>query len=120
MASYKNLIVWQKSKTLAVKIYTTTNQFPQSEIFGLVSQMRRAAVSIPSNIAEGSYRSGIKEFKNFLHIAYGSGGELETQLEIAKELHFIRDEGYTECVSLLSEVMKMLNSMIVSGLTTKH
>ncbi|PIR85079.1 hypothetical protein COU15_02810 [Candidatus Kaiserbacteria bacterium CG10_big_fil_rev_8_21_14_0_10_45_20] len=120
MASYKNLIVWQKSKMLAVKVYAVTDHFPQSEMFGLTSQIRRSAVSIPSNIAEGSYRSGVKEFKNFLHIAYGSGGELETQLEIAKELHFIKNEEYTECIDLLSEIMKMLNSMIASDLITKH
>jgi len=92
--SYKNLIVWQKSVELAVEVYELTDRFPKSEIFGLTSQMRRAAVSIPSNIAEGRRRLTQKEFIHFLTISYGSGAELETQLEISKKLSFSKNLNY--------------------------
>ena len=114
VASYKKLIVWQRAKTLALRIYTHTESFPRHELFGLASQMRRAAVSIPSNIAEGSYRGGEKEFKQFLRIAYGSGAELETQLEIARGLSFLDEVQYEECQELLTEVMKILNALVIS------
>ena len=113
--SYKDLIVWQKSMNLVVKIYELTEKFPKSEIYGLISQMRRSAVSIPSNISEGRRRSSRKDFRNFLVIAYGSGSELETQLEIAKRLQFGNNSDYEEVDSFLSEVMRMLNKML-SGL----
>lgn len=87
--SYENLIVWQKSMDLVTAIYELTRQFPKEEVFGLTSQMRRAAVSIPSNIAEGSRRGSRKDFRNFLLIAYGSGAELETQIKIAKRLSYV-------------------------------
>ena len=83
---YKDLIVWQKAKIFCVNIYKLTDEFPKSELFGLTSQLRRAAVSIPSNIAEGSKRNTQKDSNQFYAIAYGSGAELETQLEISKEL----------------------------------
>ena len=113
--SYKDLIVWQKSMNLVVKIYELTEKFPKSEIYGLISQMRRSAVSIPSNISECRRRSSRKDFRNFLVIAYGSGSELETQLEIAKRLQFGNNSDYEEVDSFLSEVMRMLNKML-SGL----
>ncbi len=81
--SYKNLIVWQKSMDLVLLIYSLTKKFPEEEIYGLTSQMKRAEVSVPSNIAEGSRRSSKKDFRNFLLNAYGSGAELETQIKIA-------------------------------------
>ena len=109
---YKQLIVWQKSKQLAVAVYKLTEKFPREEIFGLTSQMRRAAVSIPSNIAEGRMRGTKKDFLSFLRIAYGSGAELETQLEISKEVFKKISPDYTLVVSLLEETMKMLNVMI--------
>src|SRR3989338_6933780 len=86
--SFKDLIVWKKSIELVAEIYKLTELFPKSEIFGLTSQMRRAAVSIPSNIAEGSKRGTQKDFKHFLMMAFGSGGELETQFAIIKILPF--------------------------------
>ena len=86
LKSYKELIVWQKSILLVKEIYLLTNSFPKSEIFGLSSQMQRAVISIPSNIAEGYSRKNIKEYLQFLRIAYGSATELETQIIISKEL----------------------------------
>lgn len=110
--SYKDLIVWQKSMDLVINIYQITNKFPKSEIYGISSQMRRSAVSIPSNIAEGRRRGSRKEYCNFLLIAYGSGAELETQAEIVKRLGFIDNSSYNEISNLLTEIMKMLNSML--------
>lgn len=101
---------------LVVEIYILTDQFPREEIYGLTSQMKRSAVSIPSNIAEGKLRNSKKEFKQFLLIAFGSGGELETQIEIAKRLPKTKNMDYSRVDSLLEEVIKMLNKLI-SGLT---
>jgi four helix bundle protein len=109
--SYKELIVWQKSFELAKKIYKSTENFPKSEIYGLTSQIRRASVSIPSNIAEGFVRKHRKEFSQFISIAFGSGAELETQLLLSKELKFITNQQFNELNYLLEEVMKMLNSL---------
>jgi four helix bundle protein len=81
-------------------------------MFGLTSQIRRASVSIPSNIAEGSARSSTKEFIQFLRVAYGSGAELETQLLLCKDLHLINEKEYITISLLLTEVMKMLNTLI--------
>lgn len=108
--SYKELIVWRKSFELAKKIYKSTENFPKSEIYGLTSQIRRASVSIPSNIAEGFVRKHRKEFSQFISIAFGSGAELETQLLLSKELKFITNQQFNELNYLLEEVMKMLNS----------
>lgn len=113
MASYKNLEVWKKSYQLSLDIYLITSRFPKSEIFCLVSQMRRAAVSIPSNIAEGNIRFGKKEHAQFIRIAYGSSAELETQLMISRDLNFISEKEYNEISLLLSEVMKMLSVLLV-------
>lgn len=110
--SYKDLIVWQKSMELVTGIYNLTETFPKGELYGLVSQMRRCAVSIPSNIAEGRRRSTGKDYRQFLIIAYGSGAELETQLEIVKRLSFGKGLDCTKVDSLLNEVMRMLNKMI--------
>lgn len=92
--SYKDLIVWQKSFELVIEIYKLTNLFPKSEIYGLVSQMRRCVVSIPSNIAEGFIRKHRKEYAQFISIAFGSGAELETQLLLSKELKFVSEEEF--------------------------
>ena len=108
--SYEDLIVWQKSMDLVYEVYVLTRAFPQSELYGLTSQMRRAAVSIPSNIAEGS-RRGEKEVRQFLLVAYASGAELETQIKIAKRLQFAPDAGFVKPDGLLDEVMRMLNAM---------
>ena len=109
--SNKDLIVWQKSMELAIKIYEITSQLPQSEKFGLSSQMNRCAVSIPSNIAEGSKRGTRKDFCNFVTIAYGSSAELETQLILLRNLPFGKNIDTSIAEKLLAEVMKMLNSM---------
>lgn len=92
--TYRDLIVWQKAVDLAVDIYTLTELFPKSELYGFVSQMRRTAISIASNIAEGKLRSRDKEFKRFLEIAFGSGGELETQIVIAKRISHLANFSY--------------------------
>ena len=112
--SYKDLIVWQKSMELVKWIYKLTEAFPKSEIYGLTSQIRRSAVSIPSNIAEGSRRGTRKDFRSFLLNSYGSGAELETQLEISKMLDFVKDENLKAADGLLVEIMKMLNKMITN------
>ncbi|NQU82585.1 MAG: four helix bundle protein [Parcubacteria group bacterium] len=113
-SSYKDLKVWQKSIDLVTEVYRLTERFPQSEVYGLTSQMRRAAASIPSNIAEGQKRGHPKEFVRFLYISYGSGAELETQVEICKNLEKLKDLDYSKITSLLQEVMKMLNGLIRS------
>ena len=110
--SYKDLKVWQKSIELVTEIYSLTEKFPKSEIYGLVTQMQRAAVAIPSNIAEGQKRGHPKEFLQFLYISYGSGAELETQIEICKRLNKFKDLEYNRAALLLEEVMKMLNGLI--------
>ena len=109
--SYKQLIVWQKSMTLAKEIYRLTSFFPKTEIYGLVSQMRRATVAILSNIAEGLGRRSRKEYRQFLAIAYGSALELEAQLLLSKELNLAKIEEFSKSAALLEEVLKMLNSM---------
>lgn len=114
MHTYKDLIVWQKSIELVTEVYKLTDKFPKEEVYGLTSQIRRAAVSIPSNIAEGKLRASNKEVKQFLLIAFSSGGELETQIEIAKRLPRTEHLEYLSVDQLLLEVMKMLNKMIGS------
>lgn len=110
--SYKELIVWQRAMDLVTEIYTLTDGFPKEELYGLTSQMRRAAVSVPSNIAEGRCRGHLKEYKQFLWNAYGSGAELETQIEISKRLYRSKNLNYAKVDSFLEEVMKMLNVII--------
>lgn len=107
--SYKDLIVWQKGYELVKRVYEITATLPQSEVFALQSQIRRSAVSVVSNIAEGSSRKTRKDYCQFLHIAYGSVSELETQLFLCKDLYNI-DIG--ECLGLLTEVSKMLRVII--------
>ena len=109
--SYKELIVWQKFIELVVNIYELTEKFPREEIYGITSQIRRAAVSIASNIAEGRYRGTKADYVHFLRMSYGSGAELETQLEISKRLLKTKILNYNKIDSLLEEVMKMLNVM---------
>lgn len=110
--TYKDLKVWSKSMELAKTIYQITDLFPKEEIFGLTSQMRRCAVSIPSNIAEGKLCGYTKEFKKFLLIAFGSGGELETQILLAKSLPKMDKLDYSKAERELEEIMKMLNTLI--------
>lgn len=109
--SYRDLVVWQKAMDLVVEIYRLSDKFPKSEVYGMISQMRRAAVSIPSNIAEGKHRGTRRDFRQFILIAYGSGAELETQLEIVKKLRFVPAAGCLVAENLLAEVMRMLNKL---------
>lgn len=113
--TYKELIVWQKSIQLVKEVYILTKDFPNSEIYGLTSQMRRAAVSIPSNIAEGYGRKSSKSYAQFYSIAFGSALELETQLIIAKELKLSLNSKFESSEKLLEEVCKMLNSMLTKA-----
>ncbi len=106
--SYKDLEVWQKSIILVKEIYKLTENFPKEEQFGIISQMRRCAVSIPSNISEGKSRQYVNEYIQFLYIALGSCAELETQIIIAKELSFTKQ---TE-VDLFSEKIDHISRMI--------
>ena len=110
--SYKDLVVWQKSILLVTKVYKLTDNLPKEEMYGLIGQMRRCSVSIPSNIAEGSRRSSRKDFRNFLTNVYGSGAELETQLIICKKLNLLQGNATDIVESLLEEVMRMLNKLV--------
>ena len=110
LKSHKDLIAWQKAIELVTVIYKVTAQFPKDEIYGLSQQMRRAAVSIPSNIAEGQHRKNLKEFLQFLRISYGSGAELETQLIISHNLY--PEVELQKSQLLLDEVQKMLSGLI--------
>ncbi|MBU6500835.1 MAG: four helix bundle protein [Patescibacteria group bacterium] len=108
--SFKDLIVWQKARDLAVIVYELTEKFPRSELYGLTSQMRRAAISISSNIAESYHRFHSKEKNQFLAIAFGSGSELESQMEISKVL--FPHLNYKGAGELLGDVMKILNNFL--------
>ena len=112
MKSYRDLIVWQKSMDLVTLVYIKTVQFPTDEKFGLISQIKRSAISIPSSIAEGYGRNYRKDYSRFLQIARGSLFENQTQLEIAVNLSFIKTEDLKEIKELSIEVEKMLNSLI--------
>ncbi len=112
MQSHENLGVWQKAVDLSVFIYKITENFPSREMYGLVSQIRRAAVSIPSNIAEGRRRGTDADFAHFLRLAHGSLAELETQLLISKKLSFVEVTEYEGAILKTSEVSKMLRAMI--------
>jgi len=105
---HHNLEVWKKALAFVNRIYQLTTQFPNEEKFGLTSQMRRCAISIPSNIAEGAGRSTKKEFINFLHISQGSIAELETQLLIARNLGFAGDSKIEKILTGLDEISKMI------------
>lgn len=110
--SYRDLIIWQKSVVLVTNIYAVTKGFPSSEIYGLTNQLRRCAVSIPSNIAEGYGRNSTGDYKRFLQIAVGSLYELQTQIEIAFNLAYILNEQHDELISLSTEIDKMIYSII--------
>ncbi|MBI3290501.1 four helix bundle protein [Candidatus Microgenomates bacterium] len=110
--SYKDLLVWQKAFELSLLIYKITKSFPKEEMYGLISQIRRCTISIPSNIAEGYTRHRKLEYVQFLQIAFASGAELETQLLIAKELGYVSQVNFEKSYSLLQEIMKMLNVLI--------
>jgi four helix bundle protein len=110
--SYKDLIVWQKSMDLCVEIYSLTDFFPKPELYGLISQIRRCSVGIPSNIAEGYMRGHKAEYLQFLRIAFGSGAELETQLLLALRIGYLKEKEFNKVNDILQEVMMMLNKLI--------
>ena len=112
MSEYQKLEAWQMAMSLAEAVYQTTRTFPKEEIYGLTSQIRRAAVSIPSNIAEGAARASTKEFMQFLHIARGSASELETQLLLAGKLGYL--SAPDNLMACLASVKRLLNGLIRS------
>lgn len=112
---YKDLIVWQNGIDIVSKIYSITDHFPKNEIFGLTNQLRRASVSVPSNIAEGHIRDSDKEFSRFLNIALGSLAELETQLLIAKNLGYLKIEDFEgllpKIITEIKQIIALRNSL---------
>ena len=109
---FRDLKVWELGKKLALDVYSSSKNFPKDELFGLTSQMRRAAVSIPSNIAEGFNRYHSKDYRRFLYIALGSCAELETQTEIAFELEYLRMEDKDKLLENIDHESRMLNNLI--------
>lgn len=112
MKSYRELFVWQKGVDLSVSVYDETQSFPKEEAFGMTSQIRRSAISIPSNIAEGFGRSSQADFARFLKISSGSLYELQTQLEICRRINYISAEQFESLWNLSIEIEKMLSSLI--------
>jgi four helix bundle protein len=112
--SYKDLVAWQKSVALVSEVYRASQKFPKEEIFGLMSQIRRAAVSVPSNIAEGHARTSKKEFQYFLSNARGSLAELETQLTIAHQLAYVDKTTINQLLEQLSELGRILTGLLAS------
>jgi four helix bundle protein len=112
MGDYQELIAWQKAMDLAQGVYACTRGFPKEEVYGLTGQIRRAAVSIPSNLAEGASRAGSKEFIQFLHVARGSASELETQLLLAERIGYLPDG--KELLAKLAGVKQLINGLIRS------
>jgi four helix bundle protein len=106
---FRKIQVWERAHHFALQIYKVTASFPKDELYGLTSQMRRAAVSIPSNIAEGCGRDSQVELARFVHIAGGSASELEYQLILAHDLGYIGNENYPELNSEINEIKRMLN-----------
>ena len=110
--SYRDLDVWEKAMDLVVGCYRTCNAFPKAELYGLSSQLQRAAVSIPANIAEGHGRSHTREYLHHLSIAYGSLMEVETHLQIAARLNYIDDSSLLRLLDRTGEIGRMLNRLI--------
>ncbi len=112
--NFKELKVWQKSRMLVKEVYILLRAFPDEEKFGLISQMKRAAVSIPSNIAEGTGRGSNKDFNRFLYMSLGSSYELETQFILSQDLEFIQHEKVNEIINNINEVQKMIHGLMQS------
>lgn len=112
MRDFKELQVWQKAHRFALDVYRHSRGFPAEERFGLTAQLRRAAVSIPSNIAEGCGREGEREFARYLSIAAGSASEAEYQILLARDLSYVTDDAHRQLDAQVNEVKKMLNSFI--------
>src|SRR5574338_386289 len=112
--SYKDLEVWKHSRKLVKAIYQVTKTFPREERYEIVSQMRRAVISIPSNIAEGHARLGRKDFANFISIAIGSSAELETQVILCQDLEYLGEDKTQELLALIDRIQKMLHRLYQS------
>ena len=112
MKYYKELLVWKKSMELVKRVYVLLESLPKEEQYALADQMRRAVVSIPSNIAEGHERNSQKEFRQFLYIARASKAELETQIDIGVMLEYFKEDNIQEIRELMTEIGKMLNKLI--------
>ena len=112
MKDFRKLQVWEKSHQLALAIYRITKDFPKSELYGLTSQIRRSAISIPSNIAEGSGRGSDADLRRMLQIAFGSASELEYQLLLANELEFVNEASYQKLDNQVTEIKRMLSSLM--------
>ena len=111
MNKFKELKVWQKAIKIVTKIYSETSSFPKEEMYGITLQIRRCAISIPSNIAEGAGRESSKDFNRFLSISLGSSFELETQLIISKELEYFNNENFKSIEKELIEIQKMIRGL---------
>ena len=111
---YRDLIVWQKAMDLVEAVYRTTAAFPREEVYGLTSQLRRAAVSIPSNIAEGNGRNTTRDYLHFLGMAYGSVKEVETQVLIAERLQYIDSIGSGRLVQMTTEIARLVSGFVNS------
>jgi four helix bundle protein len=111
---HRVLEVWNRSLKYVKRIYQITREFPKEELYGLVSQMRRSAISIPSNIAEGSTRQSTKEYIRFLYIALGSSSELEVQLILSRDLEYVTEEIFNELMEERGEISKMISGQIRS------
>lgn len=114
MKTHKDLEVWKKSIQIVTKIYKETANFPKEEVYGITSQIRRSAISVPSNIAEGAGRKHTKEFTQFLHISMGSLAELETQLIIANNLDYLSNQVFKDLNTFLIEIRSQLSGLIKS------
>lgn len=112
MRNFQDLSIWQRSHLLTLEIYSVTKKFPKEEMFGIISQMRRSSSSIPTNIAEGCGRNSNPEMKRFLTIATGSSSELEYQLILSKDLHYLPETTYKELQNELIEIRKMIYAFI--------
>lgn len=108
---FRDLNAWQKSMDLTESVYKMTSRFPVEEKYGIVSQMRRSAVSIPSNIAEGQLRKSKKEFSQFISISLGSCAELSTQLELSRRFGYLAEDNFKEISNRIDEVMKILHGL---------
>jgi len=110
--TYRDLDIWNSGLGLVKDIYKLTEEFPKHEVYGLVSQMRRSAVSIPSNVAEGFRRYHNKEYKQFLYTSLGSCAELETQVTIAKELKYIQEDKEAKLLERLDHICRMISNLL--------
>lgn len=112
MQDFKDIKVWQKSHQLTLQIYKVTEEFPKSELYGLVSQMRRAATSVPTNIAEGCVQETDAQYARYLRISLGSANEIDYHLLLTKDLHYISPEQYASLHTEVDQIKKMLTSFI--------